>query len=257
MNCFRFVSILALCAITAFGQAVNGSLVGTVTDNSGASAPNAKVTLTATGTGLTQTTNSNQSGNYSFNNLPPGTYKVEVELAGFRRALRQGVDVLVNSTIRVDLELQPGVVSEVINVSAEAALLQTDRSDTGRKIEARQLQDLPLTYNRNFQSLVNLVPGAIRAFRPHSEFFNVQDSLSTRVNGQSRLANNVQLEGVDNNHRTGLLTAMIPSIEALQTVDITTSNYEAELGRAGGAVTNVNFKSGTNDFHGRDRKSVV
>jgi hypothetical protein len=109
---------------------------------------------------------------------------------------------------------------------------------------------MPLTYNRNFQSLLNLVPGAIRAFRPHSEFFNSQDSLSTRVNGQSRLSNNVQLDGVDNNHRTGLLTALIPPIEALQAVDITTSNYEAELGRAGGAVTNVSFKSGSNEMHG-------
>jgi hypothetical protein len=81
-------------------------------------------------------------------------------------------------------------------------------------------------------------------------FFNAQDSLSTQVNGQSRMANNVQLEGIDNNHRTGLLTALIPPIEALQTVDITTSNYEASLGRAGGAVTNVLLKSGTNDLHG-------
>lgn len=173
-----------------------------------------------------------------------------MELQGFRKTVREGLDVLVNSTLRADVELQPGGVSEVVNVTGEVALLQTDRTDTGRKIETRQLADLPLAYNRNFQSLLNLVPGATRSFRPHSEFFNVQDSLSTRVNGQSRLANNVQLEGVDNNQRTGLLTAMIPPIEALQTVDVTTSNYEAELGRAGGAVTNVNFKSGTNEMHG-------
>src|SRR6266508_3047885 len=92
---------------------------------------------------------------------------------------------------------------------------------------------MPLTFNRNFQSLLNLTPGATRAFRPHSEFFNSQDSLYTQVNGQSRLANNVQIEGIDNNHRTGLLTVLIPPIEALSSVDITTSNYEAELGREG------------------------
>src|SRR5437879_7141259 len=84
----------------------------------------------------------------------------------------------------------------------------------------------------------------------HSEFFNSQDSMASRVNGQSRLANNVQFEGVDNNHRTGLLTILIPPIEALQNVDVSTSNYEAELGRAGGAVTNVILKSGTNSLHG-------
>ncbi|MBC7925738.1 MAG: TonB-dependent receptor, partial [Bryobacteraceae bacterium] len=116
--------------------------------------------------------------------------------------------------------------------------------------ETQQLADLPVGTNRNFQNLLNLVPGTTRAFRPHSVFFNAQGSLSTQVNGQSRLANNVQLEGIDNNHRTGLLAALIPPIEALQTVDITTSNYEASLGRAGGAVTNVSLKSGTNEFHG-------
>src|SRR4030095_12995225 len=102
----------------------------------------------------------------------------------------------------------------------------------------------------NFQSLLNLVPGATRAFRPHSEFFSSQASLSTQINGQSRLANNVQIEGIDNNHRTALLSVLIPPIEALSSVDITTSNYEAELGRAGGAVTNVTLPSGTNQIHG-------
>lgn len=241
---------VTLLGAVSFGQATSGSLVGSVTDSSGASVINAKVTCTETRTGISHASVTNQSGNYSFPNLTPGTYRVEVELPGFRKAVKTGVDVLVNSTIRADLDLVPGAVTEVINVAAESALLQTDRSDTGRKIETRQLADLPLTYNRNFQSLLNLVPGTVRAFRPHSEFFNVQDSLSTRVNGQSRLSNNVQMEGVDNNQRTGLLTAMIPPIEALQTVDVTTSNYEAELGRAGGAVTNVNFKSGGNEIHG-------
>ncbi|MEJ7606363.1 MAG: hypothetical protein WKF37_08860 [Bryobacteraceae bacterium] len=86
--------------------------------------------------------------------------------------------------------------------------------------------------------------------RIHSEFYNPQDSLSARVNGQARQANNVQIEGVDNNFRNNRLTVMIPPIEALAAVDITTSNYEAELGRAGGAVTNVSLRSGTNDLHG-------
>ncbi len=249
----KTLSVLSCCLLgvfAAYSQAVNGSLVGTVTDSSAALVAGAKVTLTATQTGQSQQVQTNASGNYSFPNLQPGVYRVEIELAGFRKSIRDSIDVIVNSTSRADFELQPGQINESISVTADAAVLQTDRSDTGRKIETRQLADLPLAYNRNFQSLLNLVPGATRSFRPHSEFFNVQDSLSTRVNGQSRLSNNVQLEGVDNNQRTGLLTAMIPAIEALQTVDVTTSNYEAELGRAGGAVTNVNFKSGTNELHG-------
>ena len=109
---------------------------------------------------------------------------------------------------------------------------------------------MPLAFNRNFQGILVTVPGATRPFRPHSQFFNSQDSLSTQVNGQSRLANNVQIEGLDNNHRTGLLTVLIPPPDALETVSVTTSNYDAEFGRSGGAVTNVTLKSGTNDLKG-------
>ena len=135
-------------------------------------------------------------------------------------------------------------------MTAESPALQTDRADTGRMIEGVQIAAMPLGFGRNFQCMLDTVPGASRPFTPHSEFFNSQDSLSTKVNGQSRLANNVQFEGVDNNHRTGLLTVLIPSAEALANVNVATSNYDAEFGRAGGAVTNVTLKSGTNQFKG-------
>ena len=246
------VLLFFVCSIHTqiYGQAVKGTLLGTISDTSTAVVPGANVTITETNTGISRSATTNQSGIYVFPNLDQGTYRVTVEQPGFRKAIREGVDVLVNTTVRVDLTLEPGQVTETVNVTAEVPLLQTDRSDTGRQIESRQIADMPLAFNRNFQGLLNLVPGTTRAFRPHSEFFNPQDSLATQVNGMSRLANNLQLEGVDNNHRTGLLQVLIPPIEAIQTVDITTSNYEAELGRAGGAVTNVMLKSGTNDLHG-------
>lgn len=251
----QFTLMGALCALLLvpshlFAQAVSGSLLGTVTDSSGAAIANAKVATSEVNTGATRSTTTNASGNYVFTNLDAGTYRVEVEQPGFRKTIREGVILLVNSTTRADLELQPGVVSESINVTAETAILQTDRSDTGRKIETEQVENMPLAFNRNFQGLIAIVPGASRPFRPHSEFFNSEDSLSTHVNGQSRMGNNVQFEGVDNNHRTGLLTVLIPPIEAIQSVDVTTSNYEAELGRAAGAVENVILRSGTNSFHG-------
>ncbi len=250
MNRKSLSLLLCLSAAMLFGQARNGTLLGTITDASGAVMANAKVVITETNTNVARTSQTTESGYYAAPDLPPGIYSVVVEAAGFKKAIRNNVQIQVNSTVRVDLQLQPGNITESIDVVAELPVLQTDRTDTGRKMETREISSLPLSFNRNFQSLLNLVPGTTRGYRPHSVFFNSQDSLSTQVNGQSRLANNVQFEGVDNNHRTGLLTVIIPPIEALQTVDVTTSNYEAELGRAGGAVTNIALKSGTNDWHG-------
>src|SRR5437899_5947733 len=244
------LTVLASCTAVSYGQAVNATLLGTITDSTDASVPNTKVTITEVNTGISRSATTNDSGNYTFANLPPGTYSVSAEQTGFKRATRTGVDVLVNSTARVDLVLQPGQISETVEVTAEAPMLQSERADTGRKIETKEIEDLPLATNRNFQGLLNLVPGTTRAFRPHSPFFNSQDSLSTQVNGQTRMTNDTQIEGVDDQQRTGLNTVYIPPVEALQTVDVTTSNYDAELGRAGGAITNVIIKSGTNLFHG-------
>ncbi len=107
-----------------------------------------------------------------------------------------------------------------------------------------------MTTNRNFQSLLNLIPGSTPATFEHSQFFNAQGSLQTRVNGIPRMGNLYQIEGIDDDERTGLLQIIIPPADAIQSVDITTNNFDAELGRAIGAVTNVVLKSGTNKFHG-------
>jgi hypothetical protein len=247
----RWLPALSLfSAVPAAAQAVRGGLLGVVTDTSGAVVANASVAILEMQTGGARSVATNESGSYSAPNLPPGMYRVTVEALGFRKVIREDVDVAVNTTVRVDVELQPGAVSESINVTSEIPALQTDRADTGRKIDSRQIVSMPLLFNRNFQGLLTLAPGVNRPFRPHSELANPQDALSVRVNGQARQANNVQIEGVDNNTRTNRLTVLIPPIEALESIDISTSNYEAELGRAGGAVTNVTLRSGTNQLHG-------
>jgi hypothetical protein len=233
------------------GQAVNATLLGTVSDSSGAPAANVKITISETNTGINHTTQTNESGNYVSPDLPPGTYTVTAELTGFRRASRAGIDLVVNSTERVDLVLSPGSTSETITVEAETPILQTERADTGRKIEEVLTENVPLGTNRNFQNLLNIVPGTTRATFQHSQFFNASNSLQTEVNGQLREGNNTQIEGIDDNERTGLLQILIPPLEAIQTVDVSTSNFDAELGRASGAVTNVILKSGTNSYHGQ------
>jgi hypothetical protein len=244
-------TILLAFSTPVAGQAVNATLLGTVTDSSGAAVGNVKMTITETNTGIIHTSQTNESGNFVLPDLPPGTYTVLAELAGFKRASRAGVDLVVNSTERVDLVLEPGNVSETITVEAGTPMLQTERADTGRKIEEVLTENVPLGTNRNFQNLLNIVPGTTRATFQHSQFFNASNSLQTEVNGQLREGNNTQIEGIDDNERTGLLQILIPPLEAIQTVDVSTSNFDAELGRASGAVTNVILKSGTNSYHGQ------
>lgn len=226
---------LALAAAAAlYGQAVNATLLGTVADSSGAVIANAKVTITEASTNSVRSAQTNESGNFTFPDITPGTYSVTGEAAGFKRDIRPRVDVIVNTSTRIDMQLQPGNVSESIEVNDVPPALQTDRADTGRKIDTVQTENLPIGTNRNFQNLLNLVPGTTRASFQHSQFFNASSSLQTQVNGQMRMGNNYQIEGIDDNERTGLLQILVPPIEAIQTVDVSTSNFDAELGRATG-----------------------
>ncbi|HEX5484335.1 MAG TPA: TonB-dependent receptor, partial [Terriglobia bacterium] len=247
-----FLAVLMIVCFfpCAFGQAVNGSIVGTITDSSGAVVPQARVTITDVGTNVSRSAPADANGYYSFPDLSPGAYSVQVEKHGFAKTVRTGIRLFVNTTARVDVTLQPGEVTQTVNVKSQIPLLQTDTAQTGGKLTSLQAEQLPLGTNRNFQNLLNLVPGTTRAEYNHSHFFNPQNSLNSQVNGSSSLANNFQIEGVNDNERTGLLQVYIPPIEAIQEVDVTTSNYDAEQGSAMGAITNVILKSGTNQFHG-------
>ena len=241
---------LLLCAGYVYSQAVNATLLGTVTDVSGGVIPNAKVTVTETQTGVVHSAQTNASGNWIVPNLPPGVYSVAVETPGFKKETRSGINLLVDTSTRVDVRLQPGSVTETVEVSAQAAALQTDTASTTQKIERDVLANVPLiSSNRNFQSLLNLAPGVAPVVEQHSQFFNASSSLQTEVNGQMRMGNNFMIEGSDDNERTGLLQIYIPPIEAIQTVDMSLSNHDPEMGRASGAVVNVILKSGTNDWH--------
>ena len=243
------LGVLLVFCPSLHAQAVTGTLLGNVTDTASLPIPGATVTITEVNTNISTSAVTNENGYYVFSSVKDGLYRVAAELTGFKKAVRDEAVVQVNATLRVDLKLEVGTVAETITVVGQSPLLQTDRADTGRIIESKLLQEVPLRYG-NFQSALVTVPGTTRPHREHSVFFNSQDSLATEVNGQSRLANNVLLEGIDNNHKTGLLTVLIPSSEAIETVSVTTSNYDAEFGRAGGAVTSVTLKSGTNEFKG-------
>jgi Carboxypeptidase regulatory-like domain len=248
--CLVVIILLGCAGMTLQAQTVNGTLLGTITDTTGAVVANAKITATQTSTGAIRETTSNASGNYTIPDVVPGSYSVTATSQGFKQVTQENIELVANTTQRVDLNLTAGSVTESVLVTTAPPLLQTDRADISTKLGTAEIADLPIGTNRNFQSLLNLVPGMAPATFQHSQFFNSQSSLQTNANGIPRMGNLYQIEGIDDDERTGLLQLIIPPADAISTVDISTNNYEAELGRAIGAVTNVTLKSGTNSFHG-------
>ncbi len=246
-----FTLVLFMSMSSAFGQNVNGRIVGTVTDPSNAVVPDATVKVTNTGTTVTQIFKTDSGGYYTAPDLPPGTYSITAQKTGFATSVHTGITLFVATVQRVDVTLNPGTVVQTVSVTSDTVPeLQTETADTGRQIPTQQVAELPLSTGRNFQSLLNTVPGASFAVRDHSTFFNPQQSMASTVNGNSSLYNDFDIEGIDDNQRTNLLQIYIPPIEAIQEVAITTSNYDPQQGSALGAVTNVILKSGGNQFHG-------
>jgi hypothetical protein len=258
-NLRKILSVFALAVFfcgVSFAQAVSASITGTITDASSAVVARAKVTITEMNTNVAHVVMSNESGNFNLLNIPPGRYEVAIEMAGFKKEVRGNIDVVVDSTARVDMQLSPGNVTETVEVSATAPVLKADRADVTTTISQTQIEDLPMGMNNNYQSLLTLVPGTTDPTEQHSQFFNASSSLQMNTNGQFRMANNYQIEGIDNNERTGLLQILITPADSIQQLDVSTGNHDLELGRGTGAVTNAQIKSGTNSFHGGAYENV-
>jgi Carboxypeptidase regulatory-like domain len=245
------ISAVALLPVyPARGQTLKGTILGTITDASHAIVPTVAVNLTEVNTNFHRSEITNESGFFAFANLDPGSYRVEVSHPGFRKVVRSDIALEANTTIRADVELTPGEVNQVVDVTSEAPVLQTDRADTGGKVESEHLANLPTLNGRNYQNTLLLVPGVAQGYRSNSPFFNSQESLQSVVNGLDRL-NNFMIEGIDNNiEQDNNLTAIVLPADAIASVDVSTTAYDPELGRAGGAVVNVIMKSGTNNYHG-------
>ncbi len=162
------------------GQAVTATLVGQVSDSSGAAIGAAEVSITEQGAGTTTVHTTNESGNYEFTFLPPGTYTVSVKREGFDVSVTKGVHVAVNTTVRLDAKLTIGSLAQTVSVNDHAPILQTDRADVSGQIESKQISDLPVGSSRNFQSLETLIPGVSPAIYDHSAFFDAQNSQSSR-----------------------------------------------------------------------------
>jgi hypothetical protein len=235
----------------AYAQSVYGTVVGAVRDASGAALPSVTIEVTNTGTGLVRTTTTDDVGAYTLPNLQPGGYTVKATLDGFREFVRTGVMVEASAVSRVDATLEIGQMSETVIVATEAAVLQTDQAVTRAQIKSREVVDLPLADFRNYQSLMDLVPGTTPAEFQNTEITTPGRSLATVVNGTNKNNNNTRVDGATNRY-TWLPhhTLYVPPAETIETVTVSTSAFEADQGMAGGASIQVITKSGTNNLKG-------
>ncbi len=240
-----------LGASVAQAQVLYGSIVGNVEDTSGAALPGATVTITSKETGLSKTVVTSDVGSYTFTNVLAGIYDVKVTLQGFKEAVKADVPVTINTVSRADARLEIGALTETVTVESQTALLQTDKADTHTEIKSTAITQLPLQQNRNYQSLINLVPGATPGVMQNSPVDTPGRALSTNVNGLNRNNNGTKTDGATNvNVWLPHHTAMVSPAETIDTVNVSTSNFDAEQGMAGGAAITVITKSGTNQFKG-------
>ena len=243
--------LLLLLPGTTAAQALYGSVTGAVADNSGGSIPGVSVTLTNEGTGLKLETTTDGEGLYTFRNVLPGTYTLGATLQGFKTFTQTGVPLTAGSIVRVNAMLEIGDLTETITVTSEAALLKTDKADVSVELKPKEITDLPLNQYRNYQALMNLVPGATPGTFQNSTGSTPQRSLSVNVNGTNRNNNSTRIDGAASinvwlPHHAG----MVASAETIDTVNIVTNNFDADTGMAGGAAIQVVTKSGTNELKG-------
>ncbi|HJZ72055.1 MAG TPA: carboxypeptidase-like regulatory domain-containing protein, partial [Vicinamibacterales bacterium] len=247
-----FVLLAGVATVpVAAAQILYGTIVGVVRDSSGAVVPGVTVTIVNKDTNLTREATTNADGAYSVINLLPGPYEVKFTLSGFRDTARNNVPVTIGEISRVDIAMEIGTVSESVLVVGESPLLQTDKADVHTSLKSEDLTNMPLNRYRNFQALLNLAPGTTPMAFGNAETDTPARSLATNVNGQANTNNSTRTDGATNmniwlpNH-----VMYVSPAETIDTVDVSTSSFDAEQGMAGGGAVTVVTKSGTNSFRG-------
>ncbi|MBZ5618233.1 MAG: TonB-dependent receptor [Acidobacteriia bacterium] len=246
------LTILAvLCASALTAQTITGSITGTVTDPSNSVVANVKVVATNTGTNVTYPTTTNEAGVYNLVFLPIGPYTISAEAAGFKKVLLGPFTLEVNQIAKVEVKLEVGEITQSVEITAIAPILQTESTATGDSLSAEKLSSIPLN-GRNFASLTQLIPGAISTSpNAMNTSGRVQGSGSRpQVNGNREQTNNFLLDGIDNNDSIDNRIGYQPNVDALEEVKVITGNGSSEFGNVGGAIVNSTLKSGTNQFHG-------
>jgi len=248
--------VLVLClalgfgASTSMGQAVFGSIIGTVTDPQGNAVVGAKVTVTSVTKSFAYDTTTNESGNYAVTHLIPDTYKVHVEAPGFKTVNVPSVAVSADNGANVNVELQVGAVTQTVEVTGEIPQLQTDRADVDVQFSQKYVEDLPVL-NRNFTSFELLTPGTqkLPGFN-HAATENPQGSGQIEVNGQHFSGVGYQLDGTDNQDPILGIIVVNPNLDAITETKFAAQDYDVEAGKAIAGLVTVQTKSGSNQFHG-------
>ncbi|MCS6952552.1 MAG: TonB-dependent receptor [Bryobacteraceae bacterium] len=245
--------VLIACAGATLAQVTTGTITGRVTDPSGAAVPKAEVTVTEQNTGLSQRTETGDTGRYTVPLLKPGTYTVTVKAPGFSTSVRRDLILQIQQTLDVDVQLAVGEVAQEITVFGGAPLVQTSTSDVGNVIPMDRIQQLPLN-GRNFSQLALLAPGTnpgpVGGIRTQGAGNETQRAGAEIIaNGGRGSFTNFMIDGIDNRDQTVATIKVFPAVEAIYEFKIQTSNYDAEFA-GGGAVVNVITRSGSNQFHG-------
>jgi len=244
------VAVLLAAGSPAWGQETTATINGTVTDPSGAPIVGATVTATDVARGTEYPTQTNTDGAYYLSQIPIGTYRVKVEAKGFQTALRSSFELVLDQVARVDVQMTVGAMSQTVEVSGAAPLLQTDTTDISTHIDHVVTENVPLITG-NYGQLTLLTPGAVStnpgAFTSGQNTFQVGRPY---INGNREQTDNYILDGIDNNQSDNNEVAYSPSLDAIQEFNLITQNPSAEFGNFLGGIVNTTIKSGTNSYHG-------
>jgi hypothetical protein len=252
--CLQTVSLVAISLLLPTllpAQGASGRILGRVADPTGAVLSAAKITLTNEATGISRDAKTNDSGDYSFVEVAPGTYTVQFELTGFKKNVQRNVIVDVNQVVTLNSTLQIGGSQETVEVTSEAPQVDTTSTQLGAVINDRSVNELPLNTRDTYQFL-QLQPG-VQAQLGSSNgalFFGSDDAGSVSVNGGRTRANNFNVNGGDANDQFVNTPTIQPTPDAVEEFRVITNTFDAEYGRNSGSVVNVITKSGGNTFHG-------
>jgi len=246
------MSVAGLLAFSqvAFGQAVYGSIFGTITDTTGAVVPGATVTVTDESKGTSVNVQSNGTGDFTIEHLIPDVYDLKVDMSGFKGFQQKGIQVSADSSVKVVAALTVGGSAEVVEVDADSVpQLKTDRADVAVNFNSQELEQLPIP-DHNFTNLQLLLPGAVQLGWAHAADENPQGSKQIQVDGQAFGGVNYTLDGTDNQDPILGIIVINPNSDSMTEAKIATQNFDAEFGKAVASVVTVQTKSGSNAFHG-------